>query len=163
MLYARSSVGRGLPAARVDLRERVENGGRANTQSQVARDLAQQVARLQRCGLVEHPCQQVELAALRAGALGLRDRVQRVDHDGDVEAGPTVGVVCREQLFRGFTEIAGFLHVGQNLLGGRVRGGGHRTDREFLRQAEVDSRELRRDQALAQVADAGEQLRRGVG
>ena len=73
-------------AAGVHPDQRVEDRRRADAEPQVAGDQAQHVARLQRGGPVEQAGQQVELAALRAGALGRGDLVQRVDHLGDVQA-----------------------------------------------------------------------------
>jgi len=48
----------------VYLRQRIENGGRADAQPQPPGDQAQQVTGLQRGGLGEQARQQVQLAAL---------------------------------------------------------------------------------------------------
>ena len=63
----------GGPAARMDLGERIQDGGRADAQPQAPGDQAQQVAGLQRGGLGEQPGQQLQLAALRARSLGRGD------------------------------------------------------------------------------------------
>jgi hypothetical protein len=52
--------------ARVDLGQRVQDGGRADAEPQVPGDQAEQVPGFQRRGLAEQPGQQLQLAALRA-------------------------------------------------------------------------------------------------
>ena len=59
-------------AARVDLGERVQDGGRADAEPQVPGHQAQQVAGLQRGGPGQQPGQQLQLRALRARPLGER-------------------------------------------------------------------------------------------
>jgi len=87
--------------------------------------------------------------------------VQRIDHDRDLQAGRPAGGGRGQHQLGGLAEVAGFPHPGGDLLRAGAGGGGDRADGELLGQAEVDASELRRDQALAQVADGGQQLGRG--
>jgi len=149
----------------VHQRERVEDGGSADAQPQRAGDQAQQVPGLQRSGLREQAGQQLQLAALGAGSFGLGDLVQGVDHLGDRHGGRSAGHPAGhgggQQLLGGLAEVAGLPHTGGDLLG-RVPGrGGHRPDGQLLGEAEIDAREVRREQALAEVADRWQQLVRG--
>ena len=75
-----------LAAARVHLRQRVENRRRADSQPQTAGDQAQQVAGLQRSGPRQKAGEQLELAALRARSFGAGDLVQCVDDCGNLQA-----------------------------------------------------------------------------
>ena len=153
----------GGPATGVHLRERVQDGGGADAQPQAAGDQAEQVAGLQRGGLGEQAGQQVQLATLRALPFGLGDPVQGVDHRRDLQARRSAGGDDGEQLLAGLPEVAGLPHAESDLLGTGAGGGGDRADGELLGQPEVHAGELRRDQALAQVADGREQLGGGLG
>ena len=94
---------------------------------------------------------------------GLGDPVQGVDHRRDLQGGRSAGGDGGEQLLAGLPEVAGLPHAEGDLLGADAGGGGDRADGELLGQPEVHAGELRRDQALAQVADRREQLGGGLG
>ena len=163
MLYARSSTGRSLPAAGVHLRQRVQDRRRADPQPQVAGDQAEQVAGLQRGGPRQKAGQQLELAALRAGPFGAGDLVQCVDDCGDLQAWLPICGGRGQQLLGGLAEVAGLPHRGDDLArldAGRRRDG---AQRHLLGQAQVHPGELGRHLALAQIADGGQQLLRGLG
>ena len=68
-----------------------------------------------------------------------------------------------QQLLGGQAEIAGRPDQGGDLRGAGAGGGGHRADSELFGQAQVHPGELRRDQALAQVADHRQQPGRRPG
>ena len=151
----------GGPPAGVHLGQGVQDGGRADAQSQPLGDQPQQVAGLQRGGPGEQPGQQVQFAALRARPFGRRDLVQRVYHGGDRQGGRPVARGHCQQLLGGHPQVAGFPDPGGDLFLAGAGGGGDRADGELFGQAQVHPGELRRDQALAQVAHRGQQLSRG--
>jgi len=87
--------------------------------------------------------------------------VQGIHHGGDLQAGHPVSGGLGQQPLGGQAEVAGRARGGRHLVGAGAGGGGDRADRELLGQAQVHPGELRRDQALAQVTDRGQQLGRG--
>jgi hypothetical protein len=89
--------------------------------------------------------------------------VQRVHYGGDLQAGGAAGRRRGQQLLGGLAEVAGLPYARGHLLRPGAGGGGDRADGHLLGQAEVHPGEFRRDQALAQVADRGQQLGRGSG
>jgi len=92
-----------------------------------------------------------------------RDLVQGVDHRRDLEGRRPSVRGAREQQFGGLAEVAGLPHGRAHPLDLHAGGGGHRAGGELLGHAQVHPGELRRDQALAQVTDPGQQLGRGLG
>ena len=132
--------------------QRVEDRRRADAEPEIAGDQTQHVPRLQRCGSPEQPGQQVELATLRAGTLRRGDLVECLDDLADRHARRPLGQQC----FRSLAEVAPGPHGRGHRVGLDAYGAGDRTDRQLLGQPEVDTGELRRNEALAQVAHAGE-------
>ena len=150
------------PPARVDLGQRVQDGGRADAQPQVPGDQAEQVPGLQRGGPAEQPGQQLQLAPLRALPLRRGDLAQGVHHGGDLQAGRPIGRRLVQQLLGRLAQIAGLPYAQRDQGGLGTGGGAERPDRQLLGQSQVDPGELRRDLPLAQVADGRQQLGRSL-
>jgi hypothetical protein len=89
--------------------------------------------------------------------------MQGVGHDRYRQAGRPPGGADGQQLLGGLAEVAGLPHARRDLLGADAGDGGNPADGELLGQAQVHAGELRRDQALAQVAHDGQQLGRSLG
>ena len=101
-------------------------------------------------------------SSLRPCDPGPGDPVQGLHHHG-LQAGRPAGGGHGQHLLGGQAEVAGLPHARGDLLGAGAGRGGDRADGELLGQAQAHPSELRGDQALAQVADRGQQLGRGPG
>jgi len=109
-------------------------------------------------GPAQQQGQQLQFEALRTRPFRVGDLAQRVHHHDDRQAVDRAGGRHRgQQLLARQAQVPDLPYPGRDLVVIDAGRGGDRADGHLLGQAEVYPGELRRDQALAQVAHHGQQ------